>query len=253
MQSAAASSDSRRQNVSSTSETVSSCDNNISLAERKEASNRIVQANASGSRILVHTSQKGNPLLSHIQNVGIQMEEDILPDYVLGSSCCALFLSLRYHLLHPQYITTKCEKIGREYRVRILLVYVDIQDSTEALQGLNVMAIHNEVILLLAWSWKEAGRYLETIKSYEHKSVTLLKERIEMDYTAQLNDILTFVRAVNKTDVMTLASTFGSLHHIMSASIEALALCPGLGERKVQNLYEIFHEPFDPHNNNSEA
>eukprot|EP00268_Persea_americana_P055817 TRINITY_DN6522_c0_g3_i2.p1 TRINITY_DN6522_c0_g3~~TRINITY_DN6522_c0_g3_i2.p1 ORF type:complete len:140 (-),score=35.57 TRINITY_DN6522_c0_g3_i2:708-1127(-) len=38
--------------------------------------------------------------------------------------------------------------------------------------------------------------------------------------------------------------TMQSLSHIMDASMEDLARCPGIGERKVKRLYDTFHEPF---------
>ena len=66
------------------------------------------------------------------------------------------------------------------------------------------------------------------------------------DPFAVLSDCLTAVRGVNKTDVLTLSSTFGSLKNIIDCSMEELSLCPGLGPRKVKNLYETFHAPFDP-------
>uniref|UniRef100_A0A0A9HJZ2 Uncharacterized protein n=1 Tax=Arundo donax TaxID=35708 RepID=A0A0A9HJZ2_ARUDO len=37
---------------------------------------------------------------------------------------------------------------------------------------------------------------------------------------------------------------FLSLSRIMDASMEELARCPGISERKVKRLYDTFHEPF---------
>lgn len=67
---------------------------------------------------------------------------------------------------------------------------------------------------------------------------------MDTDYLSRLNHALTTIRHVNKTDVVTLGSTFGSLSSIMDASMEDLARCPGIGERKVKRLYDTFHEPF---------
>ncbi|KAG4919814.1 hypothetical protein JHK85_058095 [Glycine max] len=61
---------------------------------------------------------------------------------------------------------------------------------------------------------------------------------------SSLTHALTTVRHVNKTDVVTLGTTFGSLCNIMGASMEDLARCPGIGERKVKRLFDTFHEPF---------
>jgi ERCC4-type nuclease len=52
------------------------------------------------------------------------------------------------------------------------------------------------------------------------------------------------VPAVNKTDVLTLVSTFGSMQGVCEASMEEMTLCPGLGDKKAMNLYEALHSPF---------
>ncbi|MBA0730594.1 hypothetical protein Golax_022801, partial [Gossypium laxum] len=93
-------------------------------------------------------------------------------------------------------------------------------------------------------SLEECGRYLETIKVYENKPADLIQGQMDTDYLSRLNHALTTVRRVNKTDVVTLGSTFGSLSSIMDASMEDLARCPGIGERKVKRLHDTFHEPF---------
>ncbi|KAG4395505.1 hypothetical protein AAZX31_20G218200 [Glycine max] len=68
---------------------------------------------------------------------------------------------------------------------------------------------------------------------------------MDTDYLSRLTHALTTVRHVNKTDVVTLGTTFGYLCNIMGASMEDLARCPGIvGERKVKRLFDTFHEPF---------
>lgn len=47
-----------------------------------------------GNAIIVSKRQQGNPMLKHIRNVRWQFG-DIAPDYQLGQSAAALFLSLR--------------------------------------------------------------------------------------------------------------------------------------------------------------
>lgn len=60
----------------------------------------------------------------------------------------------------------------------------------------------------------------------------------------QLISALTSVRSVNKTDAMTLLSTFGSMDKIVKASSDALGLCPGFGIQKAIRLHTTLHEPF---------
>ncbi len=71
------------------------------------------------------------------------------------------------------------------------------------------------------------------------------QERVQGDHFSVLTDSLTSVRGINKTDVLTLSSSFGSLKNIINCSMEELSLCPGLGARKVKNLYDAFHTPLD--------
>lgn len=49
---------------------------------------------ANPNAIIVSRRQQGNPLLNHIRNVRWQYG-DILPDYLMGATTCAIFLSLR--------------------------------------------------------------------------------------------------------------------------------------------------------------
>jgi hypothetical protein len=56
---------------------------------------------------------------------------------------------------------------------------------------------------------EEAGQYIATYKLYEHKSPDILKERVAQGYENQLHRLLTTVKGVNKTDVLTLSTSFG--------------------------------------------
>ncbi|KZV58350.1 DNA excision repair protein ERCC-1-like [Dorcoceras hygrometricum] len=193
--------------------------------------------------ILVSHRQKGNPLLKHIRNVRWAFA-DIVCDYMLGQSSCALYLSLRYHLLHPDYLYFRIRELQKKFKLSVVLCHVDVEDVVKPLLEVTKTALLHDCTLLCGWSLEECGRYLETIKVYENKPADLIQGQMDMDYLSRLNHALTTVRHVNKTDVVTLGSTFGSLSHVMDASMEDLARCPGIGERKVKRLYDTFHEPF---------
>ncbi|XP_047307652.1 DNA excision repair protein ERCC-1 [Impatiens glandulifera] len=194
--------------------------------------------------ILVNNRQKGNPLLKYIRNVRWAFADDVVCDYMLGQNACALYLSLRYHLLHPDYLYFRIRELQKNFRLRVVLCHVDVEDVLKPLLEVTKTALLHDCTLLCGWSLEECGRYLETIKVYENKPADLIQGQTDTDYLSRLNHALTGVRHVNKTDVVTLGSTFGSLSHVMDASMEDLARCPGIGERKVKRLYDTFHEPF---------
>ncbi|XP_062205963.1 DNA excision repair protein ERCC-1 [Phragmites australis] len=197
----------------------------------------------SKNAILVSHRQKGNPLLKHIRNARWTFA-DIVPDYVLGQSSCALYISIRYHLLHPDYLYYRIRELQKNFRLRVILCHVDVEDVVKPLHEITRTALLHDCTLLCGWSMEECGRYLETIKVYENKPADSIREHMDNDYLSRLTHSLTSIRRVNKTDVVTLGSSFGSLSRIMDASMEELARCPGIGERKVKRLHDTFHEPF---------
>lgn len=193
--------------------------------------------------IIVSPRQRGNPVLKFVRSVPWEFGE-VVPDYVLGQSTCALFLSLRYHNLHPDYIHERLQSLGKTFALRVLLVQVDVKDPQQALKELAKMCILADCTLILAWSAEEAGRYLETYKVYEQKPADLLMEKLDQNFLSRATECLTTVKSVNKTDSQTLLATFGSLEQLFTASREDLALCPGLGPQKARRLFDVLHEPF---------
>ncbi|XP_034939872.1 DNA excision repair protein ERCC-1 [Chelonus insularis] len=196
-----------------------------------------------GGAILVNTKQRGNPLLKYIKSVPWEYAE-VVPDYVMGADVCALFLSIRYHQLNPDYIHERLKLLGNAYRLRVLLVHVDTADPNHALKHLTRICLLADLTLMLAWSNEDAAKIIETYKIFEFKPPEMIMERSDMNPQQKLINALTSVRSVNKTDAMTLLRTFGTVADILKATPEALALCPGIGIQKAKRLHKVLHEPF---------
>nr|XP_055107152.1 DNA excision repair protein ERCC-1 isoform X7 [Symphalangus syndactylus] len=90
-----------------------------------ETPNQALKPGAKSNSIIVSPRQRGNPVLKFVRNVPWEFG-DVIPDYVLGQSTCALFLSLRYHNLHPDYIHGRLQSLGKNFALRVLLVQVDV-------------------------------------------------------------------------------------------------------------------------------
>ncbi|KAL6256327.1 hypothetical protein P5V15_012444 [Pogonomyrmex californicus] len=193
--------------------------------------------------ILVSPKQKGNPLLKFITNA-LWEYSDIIPDYVMGKTTCALFLSIRYHQLNPDYIHERLKLLGNAYNLRVLLVQIDVADPHHALKHLTRISILADMTMILAWNAEDAGKIIETYKIYENKPPDDIMERNDIAPHQKLVNALTTVRSVNKTDATTLLTTFGILADIIKAQPSTLALCPGFGLHKAQKLHKILHEPF---------
>lgn len=195
------------------------------------------------SAILVSTRQKGNPILNHIRSLPWEYS-DTPADYILGVTTCALFLSLKYHRLHPEYIYSRIRALGKMYNLRILLTMVDITNHEESLRELSKTSMINNLTLILCWSAQEAGRYLELFKSYEHASPASIRAHQAESYRESLTEFITTPRSINKTDAASLISNYGTLKAAVNASPEELAMIPGWGEKKVKDWCTAVRENF---------
>ncbi|KYN21029.1 PREDICTED: DNA excision repair protein ERCC-1 [Trachymyrmex cornetzi] len=195
------------------------------------------------STVLVSPKQKGNPLLKFITNV-LWEYSNIVPDYVMGKTTCALFLSIRYHQLNPDYIHERLKLLGNAYNLRVLLVQIDVPEPHHALKHLTRISILADLTIMLAWNAEDAGKIIETYKMYESKPPDNIMERSETAPYQKLVNALTTVRSVNKTDATTLLTTFGTLASIVRAQPNTLTLCPGFGLHKAQKLHKVLHESF---------
>ncbi|CAK7271393.1 ssDNA endonuclease and repair protein rad10 [Sporothrix epigloea] len=203
---------------------------------------------ASGSSILVSPRQKGNPILAQLRSVPWEYS-DMTADYGLGPSTVALFLSLKYHRLHPEYIFARFRGLqaggGPKHRLRILLALVDIENHEETLRELAKTSLVNQVTLILCWSAAEAARYLELYKTFENASnFSAIRGQQAAGYAERLVQFATVPRAVNKSDAVALVGSFGSLRRAVLAEPEELGLVTGWGEKKVKAWRRAVEAPF---------
>ncbi len=108
---------------------------------------------------------------------------EVVPDFVVGKGAAVLFLSLRYHKLHPNYIYDRLKGLdGRDssaHNLRIVLFLVDAPDHVRSIRELSrISATALNFTLVLSWSNEEAARYLETFKAFERKTADSIKARV---------------------------------------------------------------------------
>lgn len=194
--------------------------------------------------LYVSTRQKGNSILPLIRNVPIAYSP-MVPDYILGPTSCALFLSIKYHKLYPRYIHRRIAELRKDFKLRVLLVLVDVDDNANTLLHLNTIGVTHQLTLILCWSELEAARYLETYKARDGKDATPIQKRESANPLDRVTDFLTSGRVgVNKTDAVTMWNQFSTMSGIASASPDELALVGGMGPVKVKRLHEALHKPF---------
>ncbi len=76
---------------------------------------------------------------------------ETLADYEVGRKHGVLFLSIRYHRLHSNYIYERIKALGKLYELRILLLLVDVPDAESALRELGRVSVLLNFTILVAW------------------------------------------------------------------------------------------------------
>jgi hypothetical protein len=64
-------------------------------------------------------------------------------------------------------------------------------------------------VLSIVCRTEEAGFYLTSFKTSEHKSPDLIRERVDKDFASLYRTSLTSIAKINKTDVETLKTNIG--------------------------------------------
>lgn len=181
----------------------------------------------------------------------------LLSDYYINASVQILFLLLKYHKVHPEYIWQRLKKLHRgstvslrqDSSLRVLLVVVDIDSYQELLRKLADLCIKQDLSLVLAWSFEEAGNYIAYAKQYETlaaNTTSAIRGVKSQDYRAAVVDTLTSIPAVNKTDVVNLLANFHSFYNVVTEGSRGTRMGEvlGMGARKVENMKRVFTEPF---------
>ncbi|KNE58248.1 DNA repair protein rad10, variant [Allomyces macrogynus ATCC 38327] len=115
---------------------------------------------ASLHAIQVSPRQRGNPVLDLIRSVAWEFAETDA-DYVVARTAGVLFLSIKYHRLHPEYIHARIKGLSGHFDLRVMLVLVDVDDFNSSVRELTRIAVVNNMTMVLAWSKEECARYLE--------------------------------------------------------------------------------------------
>ncbi|KAK9451780.1 restriction endonuclease type II-like protein [Limtongia smithiae] len=205
-----------------------------------------------GLSVIVSPRQEKNPLLQNIRGVSWEFG-DIAADYVVEPSTAVLFLSLKYHRIHPEYIFNRITKLPRNFRVRVLLVVIDIDNHEESLKLLTKTGVINNLTILLAWSIREAANYVSLLARLKSIPPTAIQAPQKDDYATQIQECFTAIRGINKTDAANLISNFGSLHNAVADGGRSLSALPGFGDRKVHRFRAAITDPFIVRNDASAA
>ncbi|CAI5438256.1 unnamed protein product [Caenorhabditis angaria] len=203
----------------------------------------------SGSLIVNRRRQEGNPVLKYVRNVRYEWG-DIAPDFECGSTFAVIYLSFKYHKMHPNYVYSRLSaRAENNYKNKVLLAFCNVEEPRHVLRELNMMCYRQSWTLVVCYSVEEAAEYIENFKLSQSKDVTFKKPNQSATDDARQKaleaaiGILTSARNISKTDAQRLLFNFGTLENICKADESQLALSPGLGPIKAKNLHAFLRCP----------
>lgn len=146
-----------------------SSDHNRYLKNNALAVNPNSKAVRKPTMVNVSKNQKGNKLLDVLTSKGVPWQyvsstptTKILYDYaVRNNKRMVLFLSLKYHKLHPEYLTKRMRHL--RHQNCILLVLVDIEQHEDILTAINKECLFGDFTLILSWSYEQCGKYISLL------------------------------------------------------------------------------------------
>ena len=191
--------------------------------------------------LLVSSTQSGNPVLRNIYNVRWSFSS-VVPDFSLSASSCVIFLSARFHVLHPEYLHSRIQQMRNNLNFCFVLCIVDMEDSVNVLCDINKTSTVQDCTLVCSWSLEESARYLETLKEYESYSTNAIEGTEKIDFVSRVQGAITSLRSLNKLDAITLCDRFGTLASLLCASHTRL-VTPGFGPTKIRFILDTFHRP----------
>ena len=60
----------------------------------------------------------------------------------------------RFHLLKPEYLVGRVRELQRAFRLRVVLVHVDVDDPVAALGDVTALTLRSDCTLVCAWSYE---------------------------------------------------------------------------------------------------
>jgi hypothetical protein len=74
-------------------------------------------------RVLVNRARQArNPVVGLIRACAVELVDELIPDFQLGVGCGCLFVQVKYHLLHPEYLTRRLRELNGHGGPRLKLV-----------------------------------------------------------------------------------------------------------------------------------
>lgn len=193
--------------------------------------------------LTVSNRQKGNQLLKILNGVKMEWTDDTVADYSIGEKVAVLFLALTYHRQHPEYLGERIKQLKGLFPVRILLFLVNSEKADLVIQKLTIFCNHNNINIVLAFDYEEAGRWILSLYNSQENTVDHLKAMNETNLDMAIEAISAL--GPSRKEAESLLGSFSTIADCLLASKEEIENSGiFLNPTKVDAFIEAANSPF---------
>lgn len=186
--------------------------------------------------ISISTRQKENPMIELFKAIPHNWMEADNADYIVGNEIGILFLSLKFHRLNPKYLEERVKKFQGDFKSRVLLVLVDIDDPDQLISKLTRTANGSYMTLVLSFKYEEAARWIISMYNTQEANVDELKASNETPFETGVNCLHSL--GLSRKEAEELLTAFGSIYKCLTTTKEEIMKATSLSSKKVDMLIE---------------
>jgi DNA excision repair protein ERCC-1 len=164
--------------------------------------------------------QKLNPLIPLLSSIETQWSDAAIADYEIGRNVAVLFLALKYHRQHPDYLGSRIEAFRGSFPVRILLLLVNDENPDLVISRLTSLVTSNGMNLILAFDYEEASRWLICLFNTQESPIEDLKAVNETSFEIATDALNTL--GASRKEAERLLHGYATLADVLNASKESL-------------------------------
>jgi DNA excision repair protein ERCC-1 len=186
--------------------------------------------------------QQGNPMIPTLEsNAEVTFLDSSVADFTIGKDLAVLFLTLKYHRQHPDYLSERLIEFRGSFSVRLLLFLVNDENPDRIISRMTSVMFANNMNLILAFTYEEAARWLLTLYNTQDSGVYDLRATNE----TQLETATDTFHAINlsKREAEGLLKGFPTVADVLLAPREEIARAGVISEQKTDTLLTVITDP----------
>jgi len=172
----------------------------------------------------------------------------IIPDFLFGDNGAGLLWSISQTQKNPTGLRRRFDVFNyynHNYEARVLVLCIDAPGYRNILLTISVAAFTNGWTLLVAWSFEEAGKVIESLHQLSQNKTLdpIAGLRETSDNRLRLKQLLTSLPKVSKSNAEELIQSHHSFKNILNTSEEKLRGLSGFGDKKVAEVLSALKDP----------